>query len=195
MDASKIRRGTLSSDESSRIFAEVEKLYRMPLYFLDKQQQSMMTIYAGATKLAAKLARDGKKLALIVVDHIGLVMPSSNASAKRNREQEVAEASRGLRFLASEFHCHVFGLAQIGRDAAKRKGTDSMPQLHELRESGSLENDADNVLILHREFDAHNMPVPNVPAKLAVAKSRNDKRDFMLLRFEPEFVRFSEWFE
>lgn len=193
VDARKIRRQTVTPDEASRIFREVEALYRLPMFFLDKQQQTLMSIYASATKLATKLAREGKRIAAIVIDHIGLVKPSASAGAKRNREQEVAETSRGLRWLASEFNCHVLGLAQINREASKRKGKDSMPQLHDLRESGSLENDADNIFILHRDFDENGVPIPGLPAKLAVAKARNDNRDFMHLNFEPQYVRFTDW--
>jgi len=193
VDARKIRRHTVNPEETRRIFSKVELLHALPLYFLDKQQQTLMSIYASATKLATKLARDGKRLAVIAIDHVGLIKPSASAGAKRNREQEVAETSRGLRWLASEFNCHVFGLVQINREASKRKGKEAMPQLHDLRESGALENDADNVFILHREFDENGSPVAGVPAKLAVAKARNDNREFMHLHFEPQFVRFSDW--
>jgi replicative DNA helicase len=111
-----------------------------------------------------------------------------------SREQEVAETSRDLRNIAAEYDCHVLGLAQIGREAEKQTGKDKMPQLHHLRESGSIEQDTNNVLILHRDRrkDGHGF-VEDRPAKLAVAKARNGKLGLAWLAVEPRFIRFSPW--
>jgi replicative DNA helicase len=193
VDAKKLRRHTVApgGEEYARVLRAADLIGRLPIYFVGGQRHSMLSIHGAATKLTAKLQREGISLALIVVDHVGLVRPSA-ASLKSTREQQVAEVSRGLRFLAEQHNCHVMGLAQINRMAELRK-PGSMPQLSDLRESGSLEQDADNVWLLHRDFDEKRRPIPGKPAKLALAKQRNDGQAFVLLKCEPQFVRFSDW--
>ena len=171
----------------------MNKLAEVGLFFADSPSQTMAAIYATAQDRKRILAREGKRLGLVVVDHLGLVKPSAEALRRASREQQVAETSRALRFLASEIGCHVIGIAQLHRDAEKQ-GPGSMPKLHHLRESGSIEQDADLVLILHRERDQKTgMFVPNVPAHLAVAKGRLDETSTHLLQYEPHRARFSTW--
>ena len=130
---------------------------------------------------------------LVVVDHVSLVKPSAEAIKRSNREQQVAETSRGLRFIANELGCHVMGIAHISREGEKESGN-RMPQMRALRESGSLENDADLVMIMHRERDPDTGLLNNEkPAALAVAKARLDETAILLLNYDGARARFADW--
>jgi len=192
VNARKIRRSTANSAELARIAESSNGVTHLPVYFSDAQTMSILGIHACAAKLSAKLQKAGSRIGLIVIDHVGLVKPSIDTS-KRNREQQVAETSRGTRYLANEYSCHVMALSQIGRDAEKRVGADKMPKLYDLRESGSLEQDADNVFLLHRETDPKGMFIPNRPASFAVAKARNDDKAFFYMSFDPASVKFGDY--
>jgi len=188
-----LRRMRLNPSQMNDVVVAMNRLAEVGLFFADSPSQTMAAIYAAAQDRKRILAREGKRLGLVVVDHLGLVKPSAEALRRASREQQVAETSRALRFLASEIGCHVIGIAQLHRDAEKQ-GPGSMPKLHHLRESGSIEQDADLVLILHRERDQKTgMFVPNVPAHLAVAKGRLDETSTHLLQYEPHRARFSTW--
>ena len=190
---SSLRRAQLTQDQWSAVTSAVASLAEKGLYFVDSPVQTMSSIYSAALERSRILAREGKQLGMIVIDHIGLVKPSSEATKKMSREGQVAETSRALRFLASKLNCHVLGIAQINR-AAEAKGAEGMPRLHHLRESGSIEADADTVLILHRERDPKTGLFNNSkPAALAVAKARLDETSIMLLQFDKISAKFSDW--
>ena len=190
--ASKLRRKDVNPLDLQKMAGAINVASDGPLYFADKTTQSMITIANAAGAVAADLNRKGKRLGLIVVDHLGLVKPSSAAIAKSNREQQVAELSRGLRYLAERFDCHVMALVQIGRDAEKQTVSD-IPKLHHLRDSDAIAQDADVVFILHREKNKKTGIFNNEkPPALVVAKARNDEATAMLLGFEPKFVRFGD---
>jgi replicative DNA helicase len=188
---SNLRRGILNPSQWSQITQAVEELSAKNLYFADSSSQTMASIYAAGLERKRLLEREGKRLALLVIDHIGLVKPSAEALKKANREQQVAETSRALRFIAAELGCHVVGIAQIGRVSELRP--DAMPRLHHLRESGAIENDADNVLIMHRERDMKTGLFTDKPPALAVAKGRLDETGIILLGYDPARARFSDW--
>jgi replicative DNA helicase len=189
---SNLRRRILNPSQWSDISAAVQVLAKKNLSFADSSSQTMASVYGAALERKRILEREGNRLSLVVVDHVGLVKPSAEALKKANREQQVAETSRSLRFIASELGVHVIGIAQIGR-IAELHG-DSMPKLHHLRETGSLENDADVVLILHRERDPKTgLFVTTKPPALAVAKARMDEIGIMLLEYEPSRARFSDY--
>ncbi len=190
IDATRIRLASLSASDFSRMATACESLMRSQVFFVDSQQQTMASIRALCAKLDRDLAEQGKRLAIVAIDHIGLVRPGAHA-LRWSREQQVAEVSRELRFIADEHDCHVIGIAQINREAAKQTGKDAMPKLHQLRDSGALEQDTDNVLILHRERDGNGMFLPK-PAKLAIAKQRSGALDVFDLAVEPRFVRFGD---
>ena len=188
----RIRRKTLTADEASRILTAASEIRERPLYFASSRTQTLLGIHTMAWQLASKLALQGIKLALVVIDSVGLVKPSA-AVARGTREHQVAETSRGLGWLAEDLNCHVMGIAHVKRDWSGSKDDDAVPQISDLRESGALEQDADNVWMLHRKFNKRGMPVPDVPAYLAYAKARNDSKAFLKLDCEPEFCRFGDW--
>lgn len=191
---SNLRRAVLNPTQWSQLTAAAASVSDRALFFADSPSQTLASIYAAAADASRRLGKIGKKLGLVVVDHIGLVKPSAELLKKANREQQVAETSRGLRFIATELDCHVIGIAQIGRGAEVQKGPETMPKLHHLRESGSLEQDADLVLILHRKRDAVSGMFENTGhAALAIAKGRMDETAIILLGFESARTRFLDW--
>lgn len=184
-----ILRGEVTDEEYERMLEVNRRIRTEEIYFNVRQNLTMPQIRGMAGKVSREVATKGKTLDLIVVDHVGLV---KSEERKPSREQEVAGTSRGLRDLANDFDCHVLGLAQIGREAEKQ-GKDTMPKLWHLRESGAIEQDTNNVLILHRERDKNGLFPEGKPAKLAVAKARNGRLGLAWLAVEPRFVRFSAW--
>lgn len=190
VDASRIRRHEASPDEVRRVVTAAAEMAKLPLYFVDSQQQTMMSVYRIARKLSQTLTAKGMRLGLVVIDHIGLVKPTAEALKKASREQQVAETSRGLRVIAEDFGCHVIAISQINREAAKRKGDDACPTLHDLKESGSIENDADNVILIHREKDNYGQFVHDKPARIILAKSRSDSLSTWEMGFEARYAKF-----
>jgi len=191
VEARSIISGVCTDEETSRIAKVHAEMAEQEIFFNAKQDMSIAQIRSIATKVARELVAKGKRLAMIIIDHVGLV---KSGSRKHSREQEVAEVSRGLRVLADDFDCHVMALAQISREAEKQTGKDKMPQLMHLRESGALEQDPDNVLIIHRPRDPKTMKfVEGVPARLGVAKARGGEVGMVWLACEPKYVKFSTW--
>lgn len=189
--SARLHKRTLDQSEWGRLHAAGVELASAPLRFNTTQTMFMREIADTAAAYAKELALKGQPLGMIVVDHVGLVRP---ADPKQSREQQVADTSRKLRALAEVYRCPVVGLAQIGRDAEKRSGAERIPRLHDLRESGSLEQDADTVLILHRARDAKGIFDLDAPADLVVAKARvSGECGHIQLKCEPQFMRFSPW--
>ena len=124
---------------------------------------------------------------MIVIDYIGL-MPMH--IKKQSREQEIAELSRGLKMLANELEVPIVALSQLNRSATSR--TDRRPQLQDLRESGSLEQDANIVCLIHREdyYDA-NTPKKGV-AEIIIAKNRNGEPGTVELSWIGSQTKFAE---
>ena len=185
--AKQIRHGKLTQEQHSAFVASALELAKLPIQFVTSTTQTLVDIIAAARQVSAALSLKGQRLAMIVIDHVGLVKPSAKSLEKASREQQVAETSRGLRYLAERFDCHVMGLVQINREGDKAGG---MPLLRHLAESDSLARDADLTLILHREKTKTGMFNTEKPAALAIAKARNDETAMMLLSFDPRYVRF-----
>lgn len=189
----KIQNGHLDQSDWERFTVAGTEFARLPMRFNASQSMTMAEIAHAAGLYAKELALKGQTVGLIVVDHIGLVRPPEGMS-RRSREEQVSDSSRKLRYLAETYRAPVVALAQINRESEKRQGADRIPKLHELRDSGSLEQDADTVLILHRQKDAKGVFDPASPAELVVAKARlSGQTGHMLLKCEPQFMRFSSW--
>jgi len=180
-----IRRKVLNTDQWRDLTASVKSVKDLELWFTVSLEQTLVSVLSAATDRARILDRAGKKLTLVVIDHIGLVKPSAELLKKGTREQQVAETSRGLRVIATKLGCHVMALAQIHRDAERQKNADAMPKLHHLRESGSLEQDADQIFIMHRPRDPMSgIFIKGKPTAFALAKGRLDETSITLLEFE-----------
>jgi len=138
----KIRQGELSNDEFERLVVAAQELHRLPLYIDDTPALSISAVRTRARRLKRQHG-----LGLIVVDYLQLLRGSSGTSD--NRVQEVSEITRGLKALAKELSVPVIALSQLSRAVESRE--DKRPQLSDLRESGSIEQDADVVMFVFRE--------------------------------------------
>jgi replicative DNA helicase len=186
-----VRRMVFNQTQMQDFMLAAQKAIPKRLAFADSPTQTLAAVYATASAVSRSLAREGRMLAMVVIDHIGLVKPSAEALKKANREQQVAETSRGQRLIANELGCHVMGIAQIGREAEKQS-PGAMPRVHQLRESDGIGQDADTVLILHRERDKTTGIFCDKPPALALAKGRMDETGIILLELDRR-GRFSNY--
>ena len=179
-----IRTGNISDEEFGRIGDALGEMDSVPLYLDDS---SSMTILELRNK--ARRAAHEHDLGMIVVDYLQLLQGTDRYAG--NRVQEVTEISRGLKQLARELEIPVIALAQLSRNVTGRD--DPRPVLSDLRESGSIEQDADMVMFLHRvDYYNQNKPdfVPTNITELIIAKHRHGPVGKIELYFHPELLRF-----
>lgn len=163
----------------------------LPIYISDKTKVDVNEIRSKATKLKHKHGLD-----ILMIDYLQLVESAENRNY--NREQEVAKISRGVKLLAMELDIPVIILCQLNRAVTARKGKDRFPQLSDLRESGAIEQDADVVMMLHRDwmsgFELHPETgnSTELDADLLGVKWRNGGLFHLELDFEPKKMKFSE---
>jgi replicative DNA helicase len=188
VDAHKLRTGFLGKDDFTKLSVALGDLASAPLYIDDMPALTLHEMRAKARRIHQ---RHGK-LDLIVVDYLQL-MSGSVIGGRRpeNRTQEVSAISRGLKALAKEMHVPVVALSQLSRAPESRSGKDSEPKLSDLRESGSIEQDADVVAFLYRpEYYDRDNPELEGKAKLILAKQRNGPTDTIQLAFIKSSTRF-----
>jgi replicative DNA helicase len=163
VDSQRIRNGKLLEADWPRISRALGRLGEGPLHVDDNPAVTIMDIRGKARRLRSRLG----SLGLIVVDYLQLM---SGRHSAETRQVEVSEISRGLKILARELEVPVLALSQLSRNLEMR--ADKRPQLADLRESGSLEQDADTVLLVHRAAAYDSSADPGV-AEVIVAKQRN----------------------
>lgn len=174
IDAWRLKTGRLSEDDFEKLSEAMGVLAEAPLYLDDTPGQSILEVRTKARRLMSEHGLD-----LIVVDYLQLMQ----GMTKDNRVQEVSEISQGLKNLARELKVPVLALSQLNRSVESR-GT-KQPQLSDLRESGSIEQDADVVMFLYREEDEAPEHV-----KLTVAKHRNGPLRTVDLFFKGDRIKF-----
>ncbi|PMP78035.1 MAG: replicative DNA helicase [Sulfurihydrogenibium sp.] len=178
----KIRSGFLNEKEIENITQAALKMINAPLFIDDTASLSILDLKAKARRLKKE-----KDVQLIVVDYLQLLRSHRRVE---NRQQEVAEISRGLKGLAKELGIPVIALAQLSRQAEMR--ADKRPQLADLRESGSIEQDADLVIFIHRPEYYKKNPSPQEEgiAEIIIAKQRNGPTGTINLAFIKEITKF-----
>jgi replicative DNA helicase len=176
----RIRNKRVGPDDWTRVVSAGETLHDAPLSIVDAGNVNIVDIRAKARRL--KTGREG--LSLIIVDYLQL-MTGPLTRRQDNRQQEVAEISRSLKLLAKELKVPILALSQLNRNPEAR--ADKRPQLSDLRESGSLEQDSDVVMFIHRD-DAD--PEKKREAELIIAKHRNGPTGSIRLSFEPSLTQF-----
>ncbi len=183
VDNWKIRTGNLSDEDFTRVGDAMAEMSEVPLYIDDT---SSMTILELRNKV--RRAAHDKNISMVIIDYLQLLQGSDRYAG--NRVQEVTEISRGLKTLAREMNIPVIALAQLSRSLAGRD--DPRPQLTDLRESGSIEQDADLVMMLHRVDYYHNEEgyEPTNITELILAKHRHGPVGKIELYFHPELLRF-----
>jgi replicative DNA helicase len=177
-----MRTGQLGEDDWTRLARRMSEVVDAPLFIDDSPNMSMMEIRSKCRRL-----RQRNELKLVIIDYLQLM---SSPRRVENRQQEVSELSRSLKLLAKELNVPVVALAQLNRGPELR--TDKRPLLADLRESGSIEQDSDLVILLHRE-DAYEAESPRAgEADLVVAKHRNGPTATVTVAFQGHYSRFTD---
>jgi replicative DNA helicase len=176
-----IRSGSLTDEEWARMARRMGEISEAPMFIDDSPNLSLMEIRAKARRLKQR-----HNLKLIVIDYLQLM-----TSGKRveNRQQEVSEFSRQLKLLAKELNVPVIAISQLNRSPEQR--SDKKPMLSDLRESGSIEQDADVVILLHRD-DLYDQQNRSGEADLIVAKHRNGPTRTITVSAQLHFARFTD---
>jgi replicative DNA helicase len=208
-----LRMGKISQQDFRNLARAAAELESLPLYIDDTPG---LTIAALRTR-ARRLKRQ-RGIGMIVVDYLQLLQGSGKGGGDQNRVQEISEISRGLKTLAKELHVPVLALSQLSRAVEQRE--DKRPQLSDLRESGSIEQDADIVLFVYREEYYTQAKEPKRPvegddakvwddhakwmldmervsglSELIVAKQRHGATGKVKMRFEAKITKFSDYIE
>ena len=180
-----IRTGQLSDEEWQKLMIAQSNLARSSIYIDDTPGIRITEIRSRARKLAQETGN----LGLILIDYLQLI----TGNGRESRQQEVSEISRQLKILAKELKVPVIALSQLSRSIEQRQ--DKKPMLSDLRESGSIEQDADIVAFLHRDDYYHNEEeegaIPNNTVEVIIEKNRSGARGSVELMFQKEYNKFS----
>jgi replicative DNA helicase len=175
-----MRTGQMGEDDWTRLARRMSEVADAPLFIDDSPNMSLMEIRAKCRRLKQR-----HSLRLVIVDYLQLM---SSPRRVENRQQEVSEMSRSLKLLAKELDVPVVAISQLNRGPEQRN--DKRPLLSDLRESGSIEQDSDVVILLHRE-DAYERESPRAgEADLIVAKHRNGPTAVVTVAFQGHYSRF-----
>ena len=176
--------GNLTDEDINNLSNALQELEYMKLFIDDTSGLTLQTFQQRARQLKFEYDID-----LIVIDYIQLMQGSKEF--RGNRVQEVSEISRGLKSLAKELNIPILAVSQLSRNVEMR--TEKKPQLSDLRESGSLEQDADIVMFLYRdEYYNRDDEINDNIAELIIAKNRNGPTAFLRLQFQKEIMRFGD---
>jgi len=177
-----LRTGNLSDEQRDQLAAASDELHNLPLFIDDKPARTMSQISAISRRQHRK-----SPLGVIIIDYLQLIEPEEKHIP---REQQIASISRRLKFLAKELKVPVIALSQLNRGVELRE--DKRPRLADLRESGSIEQDADKVMFLHRPdaYDPNDRPGE---AEVVIAKHRSGPTGIVKLTWRGEFMRFENF--
>ena len=181
IDSMKLRTGKIGDAAWPRLTDAAGRLYDAPIFVDDSPVVTVTDIRAKCRRLKRQHG-----LALIVVDYMQLMQGSS----RENRQQEIAEISRSLKNLARELEVPIIAVSQLNRNLESRE--DKRPRLGDLRESGSLEQDADVVIFIYRDEYYDEQSDKRGIAEVAIAKHRAGSTGIVEMTFMPEFTRFSD---
>jgi len=182
VDSSKMRTGDLGEADWRKIVNALGTLEPAPLYIDDNPNVTVMEIRAKARRLKSRIGQ----LGMIVIDYLQLMTGRLGAES---RQLEISEISRGLKILARELEVPVVALSQLNRSLEQR--SDKRPMLSDLRESGSIEQDADVVMFIYRDEVYNPESADAGIAEIIVAKHRNGPTGVRKLAFLPAYTRFA----
>ena len=183
VESQRLRTGKLAVDDWPRLTAACDKLAKAPIYVDDTGSITMMELRSKARRLKSK----EPNLALIVVDYLQLM---TSGGPIENRVQEVSQISRQLKVLARDLDLPILAMSQLSRAVEQRQ--DKRPILSDLRESGSIEQDADIVAFVYRDEYYNDESDQQGLAELIVAKHRNGPTDTVKLAFMKRFAKFAD---
>ncbi len=185
IDSQRLRIGELEAKDWTKLVSGADRLSAAPIFIDDTAGITVMEMRSKARRLKIE-----HNLSLIIIDYLQLMQGSSKGKGSENRQQEISEISRSLKALAREINVPVIALSQLSRSVESRQV--KKPMLSDLRESGSLEQDADIVAFLYRD-DYYN---PDSDKKniteVIIAKHRNGPVDTVQLFFHKQFTKFSD---
>ncbi|MFY0626861.1 MAG: replicative DNA helicase [Reichenbachiella sp.] len=191
LESDKIKKGNLADHEWEQLVHKTSKLTEAPIFIDDTPGLSILELRAKCRRLKAQ-----HDVRLIVIDYLQLMSGDQSKGGSGNREQEIASISRALKGIAKELNVPVIALSQLSR-AVETRGGDKRPQLSDLRESGSIEQDADMVMFLYRpEYyglteDSDGFPAQGM-GEVIIAKHRNGSLENVKLKFIGRFTKFAD---
>jgi replicative DNA helicase len=186
IDAQRIRTGDISETDFSKLASAMGRLGDSPIFIDDTPSMTVMDMRAKARKLM--IERQNEPIGMIVIDYLQLMQGRAGSTGLENRQNEIAAISRGLKGLARELRCPVIALSQLSRAVESRD--DKRPMLSDLRESGSIEQDADVVMFIYRdEYYNKETDKPGI-AEIIIAKQRNGPTGTVSLIFRNNITRF-----
>jgi replicative DNA helicase len=182
LDMHKLRKGELDEDDRDKLLRVSHELSELPIFIDDQPGRSMSQIGAICRRLKRK-----DDIRIVIIDYLQLIEPEDKRAP---REQQIAQITRRLKFLAKELQVPVVALAQLNRGVELRE--DKRPKLADLRESGAIEQDADIVMFLHRPemYDPADHPGE---AEVVVAKHRNGPTGIVRLNFKKQYMQFQDF--
>jgi replicative DNA helicase len=182
VDSKRVRNGNLTEADWGKIAHATGRLADAPIWIDDNPNLTIMEIRSKARRLKSRVG----DLGLIVVDYLQLMTGRSNAES---RQVEVSEISRGLKILARELECPVMALSQLSRQLEQR--ADKRPMLADLRESGSIEQDADVVMFIYRDEVYNADSADRGTAEIIISKHRNGPTGMVRLAFLDHYTKFA----
>ena len=186
VDQTKIRKGTVSQGEFDDLTAAANVLLKAPIFIDDTAGINVMEIRGKARRLMAEHGLD-----LIIIDYLQLMQSSGSGRKSENRQQEISDISRNLKLLARELNVPIMALSQLSR--AVEQSVDKRPNLSHLRESGSLEQDADVVLFIYRPSmspTGEEVDEDDKSAEIIVGKHRHGATGKVRMVFLNEYTKF-----
>ena len=188
ISAQALRSGNVKAEDWPKLVRGVAHVSRAPIWIDDTAGVTLMEIRAKVRRLASQLnARGEAPLALVVVDYLQLMIGQGNRS--ENRQQEIAEISRGLKVLARDLDVPVLAIAQLSRAVEQRH--DKRPLLSDLRDSGAIEQDADMVMFLYRDEYYNSESDDKGIAEIIVGKHRNGPTGKVQLAWMEQYTKFA----
>ena len=190
VDQQRYRKHKLSDEDVSSIYGVVDKVMNFPIFIDESGLLNIMEVRARTRRWTQNLRRQNLELGMIIVDYLQL-MDGNPAERNDNRALEVSSISRGLKSLARELNTPVIALSQLNRAVDSRPN--NRPFLSDLRDSGSIEQDADLILFIYRE-EVHNPDTPDKnTAEIIIGKQRNGPTGSVKLTFLKDYTRFENF--
>jgi replicative DNA helicase len=191
IESEKIKKGSLAQHEWHQLHTKINRLTSAPIFIDETPAITILELRAKCRRL-----KQQHDIQLIIIDYLQLMQGDSSGKGGGNREQEIASISRALKSLAKELNVPVIALSQLSR-AVETRGGEKKPQLSDLRESGSIEQDADMVMFLYRpEYygltqDENGNPTLGV-GEVIIGKNRSGSTDTVQLRFIGKYTKFTD---
>jgi len=194
VDVSKMRTGFLSPQDWSKLTQAASFLGSLPIWIDDSPGLTLIELRAKVRRLQSEYdlvddeGRKTRRIGCVVIDYLQLM---KGRDGVQSREQEISEISRGLKGLAKELGVAVIALSQLNRAVETRSEKSKRPLISDLRESGAIEQDADNIVFIYRDdyYNKEDSAEPNI-AELIIAKQRNGPTGTAKVRFDKQWTRF-----